>query len=59
MQAGSGVFDLGAAVAVNNAAFAALVLHEAPQLIERFKLLHQRVTDIGAVEAADLDQRLV
>ena len=37
LQTRSGVFHLGAAVAIDNAALAALILHEAPQLIERLE----------------------
>lgn len=59
LQTGSGVFHFGAAVAVNNATFSALVLDKAPQLIERFELLYQGVADIRAVKAANLNQWLI
>ena len=59
LQASRGVFYFRAAIAVNNAGFSPLLLHVAHQLIERFKLLHQHVADIRAVEAADLNQRVV
>ena len=59
LQTRSGVFHLGAAVAIDNAALAALILHEAPQLIERLEFFHQRVADVRPVEAADLHQRVL
>ena len=59
MQARGGVFDFSAAVAVNDAAFATLILNIAQQLIGRLKFFYQRVANIGAIEAADLDQRVL
>ena len=59
LQTRGGVFHLGAAVAIDNAALAALILHEAPQLIERLEFFHQRVADVRPVEAADLHQRVL
>ena len=49
-----GVFHLGAAITVDNAAFAALLLHIAQQLLGRFEFFHQRVANIGAVKAAQM-----
>lgn len=34
-----------------------LTLHKVPELLKRLVFLHQRVANIGAVKAADLDQR--
>jgi len=59
LQSRGGVFHLRPAVAVDNAALAALILNVTQQLIGGFKFLHQRVANIGAVKAADLDQRIL
>ena len=59
LQSSGGIFHFRTAVAVDNARFAALVLHVAHQLIERFKLLHQHVADVRAIETADLNQRVI
>ncbi|MNZ79874.1 hypothetical protein D3C78_984890 [compost metagenome] len=59
MQTRGGVFHFRAAVAVNDARFAALLLHVTQELIQRLEFFHQHVADIGAIEAADLDKRIV
>ena len=59
LQARGGIFNFRAAIAVDDARLAALVLHVAHQLIQRLKLLHQHIADVGAVEAADLNERVV
>ena len=59
LQARSGIFYFRAAVAVNNARLAPLVLHVAHQLVQGLKFFHQHIADVGTIEAADLDQRVV
>ncbi|MNE18119.1 hypothetical protein D3C80_1111330 [compost metagenome] len=59
LQTRGGVFHFRAAVAVNDARFAALLLHVTQELIQRLEFFHQHVADIGAIEAADLDKRIV
>lgn len=59
LQTCGGVFHFRAAVAVNNAGFAALLLHVAQKLVRRLEFFHQHVADVGAVEAADLNKGIV
>ncbi len=59
LQTRSGVFHLCAAVAVDDAGLAALLLHVAQELIQRLELFHQHIADVRAVEAADLNIRVV
>ena len=59
LQTRGGIFHFRAAVAVDDARFAALILNVAHQLVERFEFLHQHIADVRPVEAADLNQRIV
>ena len=59
LQTRSGVFHLCAAVAVDDAGLAALLLDVAQELIQRLEFFHQHVADVRAVEAADLNIRVV
>ncbi|MNB99359.1 hypothetical protein D3C75_466380 [compost metagenome] len=59
LQTGGGVFHFCPAVTVDNARLAALLLHVAQELIQRLKLFHQHVANVRAIEAADLNQRIV
>ncbi len=58
LQARGGILYLSAAVAVDDAGFASLLLNVAQQLIERLKLFQQRIANVRTVKAADLDQRI-
>ncbi len=58
LQSGSGVFHFGPAVTVDNAAFAALILHIAQQLLGGLELFQQGITNVRTVKAADLNQRI-
>ncbi len=55
LQTRGGIFNFGAAVAVDNSRLTALLLHVAHQLIERLKFLHQHVANIRTIKAADLN----
>lgn len=54
LQTRGGIFNFGAAVAVDNSRLTALLLRSA-SAIERLKFLHQHVANIRAVKAADLN----
>ena len=59
LQTGCGVFHFRTAITVDNAGFSTLFLNKTNQLIERFEFFNQGVTNIWAIKAADLHQRIV
>ena len=59
LQTGGGILYFSPAVTVNNAAFSPLILHITQKLFGGFELFHQRIADIRAIEATDLNQRIV